>query len=704
MTQKTGRTALCGGAFLLLCLLTLAAAQEPPSPSAAPPRKPDSVFQRESSPVTWKTLTQPFRDLSPHLAKSMGWERGLRTGFEERAKAYFTPDGLLGLLGSGLRAGVTVVLAFLLWRFLLPFLLRARRSAEEKPRAAAALSARVGVRLGRDILFWGLVGSTGSLVIWFFDASEPLQVTAISILASLVLLRIGRSLLTILLDPASRPDRLIPYNDAGAAHVFGYLNRMLFFAAVWWPVTQFFAAIGYHGDFQELLWVIFRLVIFVLLILLVSNKNLVLASILAGTWIGRRVLGWTQNLYPAVIGLIVGVFGLYSLGYVRLAQFIVASIGYSLGVLAVTAPVAGWFRRLQRTPARTVEPEIQLLPVSQERWTRFRDRCLNLCAMGVWAGAALAVLSIWGLDLKSLRRAAVPLTATLFTIGETKVSAWVLVQVALLLGATVLVSRSVRMVLKRRVLPRTHVDLATQHTLLSTLNYVFLAIGSVIALQTIGVDLTAFAVIAGALGVGIGFGLQNIANNFISGLILLMERPVKVGDFIDVAGTLGIVERIGARCTVVQTLDNIAVLVPNSSFISERVVNWSYGSPVTRLHVRVGVAYGSDTALVEKTLLDVGKAHPLILADPPPRVSFTGFQDSALGFDLLVWTDQPAKNMPIISDLNFAVDRAFREKGITIPFPQQDLHVRSSIPLPFGDSLKEGKGQPFPSANPESRG
>ena len=151
----------------------------------------------------------------------------------------------------------------------------------------------------------------------------------------------------------------------------------------------------------------------------------------------------------------------------------------------------------------------------------------------------------------------------------------------------------------------------------------------------------------------------------------------------DVSGTLGTVERIGARYTVVQTLDNIAVLVPNSSFVSERVVNWSHGSPVTRLHIKVGVSYGSDTELVEQVLLEVGKAHPLILPQPSPQVYFTGFQDSALGFDLLVWTNQPEKIQIISSELNFAVDRAFRENHITIPFPQRDLHVRSSIPFPF---------------------
>ena len=138
-------------------------------------------------------------------------------------------------------------------------------------------------------------------------------------------------------------------------------------------------------------------------------------------------------------------------------------------------------------------------------------------------------------------------------------------------------------------MPHSQLEIATQHTILSVLNYALVTIGTIIALGTVGIDLTTFTVFAGVIGVGIGFGLQNIANNFISGLILLIERPIKVGDFIDVAGTLGIVKHVGARFTIVNTLDNIAVLVPNSNFITERVINWSHGSTLTRLHAKVGV-------------------------------------------------------------------------------------------------------------------
>ena len=240
-----------------------------------------------------------------------------------------------------------------------------------------------------------------------------------------------------------------------------------------------------------------------------------------------------------------------------------------------------------------------------------------------------------------IHRIGIPLTVTLFTLGDTKVSLWVLTQVILILLVFFLISRSTRLFLSSRIMPHSQLEIATQHTILSVLNYALVTIGTIIALGTVGIDLTTFTVFAGVIGVGIGFGLQNIANNFISGLILLIERPIKVGDFIDVAGTLGIVKHVGARFTIVNTLDNIAVLVPNSNFITERVINWSHGSTLTRLHAKVGVAYGSDTELVEKALLEVGRGHSMVLANPAPHVLFTGFKDSALGFELLVWTNRP---------------------------------------------------------------
>jgi small-conductance mechanosensitive channel len=210
---------------------------------------------------------------------------------------------------------------------------------------------------------------------------------------------------------------------------------------------------------------------------------------------------------------------------------------------------------------------------------------------------------------------------------------------------------------------------------------VILVAGVVVGLQTIGIDLTALSVAAGGLGIGIGFGLQNIANNFMSGFIVLLERPIKVGDRIQVAGTEGRVVDIHARATTVLTNDNIAILIPNSRFITENVINWSYSDTKVRFRVPVGVSYNSDPRLVEKLLLTVAAKNQDVLTEPAPAVRFLEFGDSSLNFELRVWSSSLVhRKGKLISDLNFAILEIFRENNIEIPFPQRDIHIRTQAP------------------------
>jgi small-conductance mechanosensitive channel len=178
-------------------------------------------------------------------------------------------------------------------------------------------------------------------------------------------------------------------------------------------------------------------------------------------------------------------------------------------------------------------------------------------------------------------------------------------------------------------------------------------------------------------------GLQNITSNFISALILLFERPVQVGDFVEVAGVQGRIRMIKTRSSIVETLDNVSIIVPNSNFITENVTNWSYRDSKVRIHVSVGVSYGSDVDLVEETLLQVGRAHQEVLLNPEPTIQFLDFGDSSLNFALLVWINDASRQYVIKSDLNFAVVKAFRKQGITIAFPQRDLHIRTAVPIEF---------------------
>jgi len=256
-----------------------------------------------------------------------------------------------------------------------------------------------------------------------------------------------------------------------------------------------------------------------------------------------------------------------------------------------------------------------------------------------------------------------------------------LIQTVLILLIFIVFSKLFVRFLKRKVFSAYKIREGLQESISRVIYYIFIILGVLIALDHLGINMTTLAALGAVLMVGIGFGLQNITSNFISGLILLFERPIQVGDFIEVTDIFGKVTAINARSTTVNTIDNVTMIVPNSQFVSEILINWSYKDPRIRLHIRVGVSYGSDVELVRETLLEVGKSHPDILENPEPVVLFYEFGESSLNFDLIVWTDKTLRQFYIRSDLNFATVHAFRKKGIEIPFPQRDLHIKSAIPV-----------------------
>ena len=232
---------------------------------------------------------------------------------------------------------------------------------------------------------------------------------------------------------------------------------------------------------------------------------------------------------------------------------------------------------------------------------------------------------------------------------------------------------------------RTDMDRGAREAAVSILGYGGVIVSVIIGLQVAGVGFSNLALIAGALSVGIGFGLQNIVNNFVSGLILLFERPIKTGDWISVGNTEGYVKSIRMRSTQIQTFDRADVIVPNSELIAGQVTNWMLHDPRGRVRVPVGVAYGSDTEKVRKLLLETAAAHVEVIKDgtlPEPRVLFREFGDSSLNFELRAFIRNIDKRLVVISDLNFAIDAAFRRSGVEIPFPQRDIHIRSGQGLP----------------------
>ena len=262
-------------------------------------------------------------------------------------------------------------------------------------------------------------------------------------------------------------------------------------------------------------------------------------------------------------------------------------------------------------------------------------------------------------------------------------------------------SRWMKGQLNSKWLAKTRMEYSAREALVTTFGYVAIAISVVIALSVAGIKFTNLAIIAGALSVGIGFGLQNIVNNFISGLIMLVERPVRTGDWIVVGNTEGHVKRISIRTTSIQTFDRAEVIVPNSDLISGQVTNWTLRGQWGRIKVPVGVAYGSDTAMVRDTLLEIVNNHDDIIKEhpdlPEPNVLFMGFGDSSLNFELRAIVSDINKRMQVISDINYAIDAAFRERGIEIPFPQRDLNFRAPLQIdrdPKGTGKAPDGGEP----------
>lgn len=251
-----------------------------------------------------------------------------------------------------------------------------------------------------------------------------------------------------------------------------------------------------------------------------------------------------------------------------------------------------------------------------------------------------------------------------------------LLVVGLVLGLWAIV-RGLALLLKSRILPLLGVNRGLQDAIAILSQYILTGLGVVVILQVLGVDISALLIVGSALGLGIGFGLQNIVSNFISGIILLLDRPIEAGDFVKVGDLVGSVEKIGTRSTELRTQDEVTIIVPNSHFLEKEVVNWNHSSPVSRLHLPVDVAYGCDVNQVQTALIESVSHHPEVLAHPQPQIQFLGFGESALNFEVLVWFREPRQQYRLKSDLYFRIESMLRQYAIEIPFPQRDLHVRS---------------------------
>jgi small-conductance mechanosensitive channel len=273
------------------------------------------------------------------------------------------------------------------------------------------------------------------------------------------------------------------------------------------------------------------------------------------------------------------------------------------------------------------------------------------------------------------------LSIPLMNIGNVTVTLWMLIYLLILTVVLYYATSRITKLVVHKVLARSNIELGVRVAVGSITRYLLLTLGFIVILQTAGINLSSLTILLGALGVGIGFGLQNITNNFVSGLIILFERPIKVGDRIEVSGITGDVKDVSMRATTIVTNDNISIIVPNSEFISGTVINWSHTDSMVRFRFPVGVSYNEDPDTIRDILMNVASNMDGILEEPQPNVQFVAFGDSSLDFELRVWTSEYTHRPGRLrSALYFEIWRQFKLHNIEIPFPQRDIHIKEMPP------------------------
>ena len=272
-------------------------------------------------------------------------------------------------------------------------------------------------------------------------------------------------------------------------------------------------------------------------------------------------------------------------------------------------------------------------------------------------------------------------TKQMLDVGGTKLSIAEIASLVALVVIAFFVSKVFSELIRRTVLHRLRINRGLQEAITVFIRYLLLIVSSAIILQSAGINLSSLAVFAGVIGIGLGFGLQNLASNFVSGLVLLLEQTLKVGDYIEIGQLKGTIEKIDIRSTILRTDDDLFVIVPNQRFIEHNTVNWSYEGHTCRIHIPVSVAQDTDLLVLSEALLTVARHEPRVLSTPPAEVQFKSFGNESLNFELLVWINEPEANVPIRSSLNFRIAYEIRDRGIKIPFPTREIILRDSVAM-----------------------
>lgn len=396
----------------------------------------------------------------------------------------------------------------------------------------------------------------------------------------------------------------------------------------------------------------------------------------------------------AIIFKILAIFGLIALlaaltapilGYAFLGAFAVSQVILAGIISAILFIVFKLLDAYLGYPQDDQTDGVSVTRASSEQKRRFTQMIMlgsGLCKVSLTLLALVVFAASWGLDTTGIWEDLARIFQEI-KIGELTISPVTIVTALVILALGLLVTRSLQRWFANRFLPTTTLDVGLRNSITTSLGYVGFIISAMIAFSQAGLDLSNLAIVAGALSLGIGFGLQSIVSNFVSGIILLAERPIKAGDWIEVGGEQGTVRKISVRSTEIETFDRATVIVPNADFISGSVKNMMYGNTIGRFIVTVGVGYDSDPERVRELLLECAKEHSQVLAYPESYVVFSEFGASSLDFQLRGYIADCGKSLGVRSDLRFAIFKRLKEAGIEIPFPQRDINIKGM------DNLKE---------------
>lgn len=488
---------------------------------------------------------------------------------------------------------------------------------------------------------------------------------------------VALSLLGVLINPQNTQLRIAPIPDGVARYLMRLAIFMLAIMVVLGTLSlsaaQLLAATATSDAISAAVAVVF--VVFAGLMLSGLARGLDDDFIpYAG---GNPIYNW-RILNPVLwLLLLVCVLALVT-GYVTLAEFIAYQMIIALMVVATLWLVQRWIDEAKADFLKSRSGRLRQFGLSDSSSKQLSVLIFGFLRLAALVLAVFAILLPWGVRtqdwLTYLERGFFG-----FQIGDLTISFSAILLSILLFVIGIILTRQFTYWVREQFLPTTHLDTGMRNSITTVLTYIGLFVAGLLAISAAGLDLSRFALIAGALSVGIGLGLQSIVNNFVSGLILLAERPIKSGDWVITGGGQGIVRRISVRSTEIETFDGATVILPNSTLITDPVTNWNHRSLRGRIVVKVGVGYGSDPDQVRDILLKCGNEHPLVLDNPAPAVYFLDFGDNALLFDVRCHLADIGYTLSVSSELRFAILKALREAGIEIPFPQRDVHIKQMV-------------------------